>query len=262
MATEQVKDAVVYGYTLEQITAGVAEACRYVSGKLVEQCEEYVKKVPIVVAAISNGSEPTDICREIKQCGNEVVSVKQKAIPRNLPLRNRIEMSFSDTVPCDICKLIVGLVEKLLKDQKVEEEIATEVEKVCALFPAPVPVLCKAYIDQYLPDIIAYIEKGMEAIDVCKTLGICTGHSIRGARKRLVASKRSDVEAVKFVEWAREQSKDGGIDVLWRALHLQCAKAGFSRALCRHVGAANLKMFWSMLKSGVSASEIIDTLKL
>uniref|UniRef100_A0A8C6V6G8 Prosaposin n=1 Tax=Neogobius melanostomus TaxID=47308 RepID=A0A8C6V6G8_9GOBI len=79
------------------------------------------------------------------------------------------------TVPCDLCKEIIIVVEQILKDNATESEILGYMEKACQLIPdESLTAECKEMVDSYYPILIGIITGELDDPDVvCGAMGLC-----------------------------------------------------------------------------------------
>ncbi|XP_031434822.1 prosaposin isoform X2 [Clupea harengus] len=80
------------------------------------------------------------------------------------------------SVPCDLCKEVLTVVEQLLKDNATEAEILSYVEKACTLIPDEgLSDKCKELVDSYYPILIGIIKGELEDPSVaCGAMGLCS----------------------------------------------------------------------------------------
>ncbi|XP_071379030.1 prosaposin isoform X1 [Centroberyx affinis] len=79
------------------------------------------------------------------------------------------------SVPCDLCKEVLTVVEQLLKDNATESEILGYLEKACQLIPDQGLIAeCKEMVDSYYPILIGIITGELEDPGVaCGAMGLC-----------------------------------------------------------------------------------------
>ncbi|XP_075932615.1 prosaposin [Anarhichas minor] len=79
------------------------------------------------------------------------------------------------TVPCDLCKEVLMVVEQILKDNGTEAEVLGYLEKACQLIPDKgFSAECKEMVDDYYPIIIGIIKGELEDPSVvCGAMGLC-----------------------------------------------------------------------------------------
>ncbi|XP_037534523.1 prosaposin [Nematolebias whitei] len=88
------------------------------------------------------------------------------------------------TVPCDLCKEVLMVVEQLLKDNATEAEILGYLEKACQLVPEQsLTAQCKELVDNYYPIIYGIIAGELDDPSVvCGALGLCTSQQMALAK--------------------------------------------------------------------------------
>uniref|UniRef100_A0A8C4E0U3 Prosaposin n=1 Tax=Dicentrarchus labrax TaxID=13489 RepID=A0A8C4E0U3_DICLA len=79
------------------------------------------------------------------------------------------------TVPCDLCKEVLMVVEQILKDNATEAEVLGYLEKACQLIPDQgLTAECKEMVDSYYPILIGIITGELEdPAVVCGAMGLC-----------------------------------------------------------------------------------------
>jgi saposin len=144
------------GHNEAHIRRELERDCHRLPRELRAGCEQLVANdLHQVIAWLQAEVTPTEVCERLKVC----------------PLKTEVK---KNDVFCDLCKQAVKYVEDLLKDGKVEHEIAVEVKKyVCEQLPFPISTACSGAVDQYLPEILKYLEQGLETLDICVRIGIC-----------------------------------------------------------------------------------------
>ncbi|KAK2545146.1 prosaposin [Columba livia] len=91
-----------------------------------------------------------------------------------------------NSIPCDLCKELVTVVGKVLKDNGTEDEIRSYLEKTCEFLPDQGLVSeCKEIVDSYLPAIMDMIKEELDKPEVvCSALSLC-----QSLQKHLAAMK-------------------------------------------------------------------------
>uniref|UniRef100_A0A8D0BQF5 Prosaposin n=1 Tax=Salvator merianae TaxID=96440 RepID=A0A8D0BQF5_SALMN len=90
------------------------------------------------------------------------------------------------SIPCDLCKEVVTVADKLLKENTTEEEVHACLYKTCEFLPDQDFVAeCKEMVDAYLPDILDMIKEELDNPEVvCSALTLC-----QSLQKHLAAVK-------------------------------------------------------------------------
>uniref|UniRef100_A0A8C2T496 Prosaposin n=1 Tax=Coturnix japonica TaxID=93934 RepID=A0A8C2T496_COTJA len=91
-----------------------------------------------------------------------------------------------NSIPCDLCKELVTVVGKVLKDNGTEDEIRSYLEKTCEFLPDQgLASECKEIVDSYLPVIMDMIKEEFDKPEVvCSALSLC-----QSLQKHLAAMK-------------------------------------------------------------------------
>ncbi|XP_069651913.1 prosaposin isoform X2 [Haliaeetus albicilla] len=91
-----------------------------------------------------------------------------------------------NSIPCDLCKELVTVAGKVLKDNGTEDEIRSYLEKTCEFLPDQGLVSeCKEIVDSYLPVIMDMIKEELDKPEVvCSALALC-----QSLQKHLAAMK-------------------------------------------------------------------------
>jgi len=72
---------------------------------------------------------------------------------------------------CAVCQVVVTTVEKMIASNATETEIIQTVDQICTLLDSSD---CYAFIAQYIPDLIQWIEDNEQPLEFCTAVGVCT----------------------------------------------------------------------------------------
>ncbi|XP_076018815.1 prosaposin [Genypterus blacodes] len=102
------------------------------------------------------------------------------------------------TVPCDLCKEVLMVVEQLLKNNATQAEILGYLEKACQLIPDQgLTAECKEMVDSYYPIIIGIITGELEdPAVVCGAMGLCQSQqaALAHIQKQLLSNEIPQVD--------------------------------------------------------------------
>nr|XP_055027064.1 prosaposin [Misgurnus anguillicaudatus] len=95
------------------------------------------------------------------------------------------------SVPCDLCKEVLVVVEQLLKDNSTESEILGYIEKACQLIPDEgLAAQCKDIVDNYFPVIMGIIQGELSDPGVaCGALGLCVSQQEALGKAQLMSNE-------------------------------------------------------------------------
>ncbi|XP_056386684.1 prosaposin [Hyla sarda] len=109
------------------------------------------------------------------------------------------------SVPCDLCKEVMTIVENFLKDNTTQSEILAYLDKACELIPDPsLSSQCKELVGEYYPIVLNIIEEelGNPSV-VCSALHLCTSLQQHLAKlkqpQQLLSNEIPDMDMSKVV---------------------------------------------------------------
>jgi hypothetical protein len=219
----RVKDVAVAAFVGKMPGGVVCDACKEIVNMIVEKLAEGLSEAAIealvdaacmglpppfdvacavafdaafseIIDLIVEGSGVSSICGHIGLCS-------APAKVRRAPARKAFVKQAPADIFCDICQEVVDYVAELIVNGTIGPVLEELVAEFCDLFPWPVSSLCQSFADQYLDEIIADIEAGIE--DICSLIGICAAPAgaerVRVLRVRPVPPRRPRVETIKKV---------------------------------------------------------------
>jgi hypothetical protein len=141
-----------------KLVAALTPYCDGYSGGAKEYCLGFATVgLPLVLKSRRSSD---DICSSAEFCA-----------PARRP---RVARQTSDSLLCDFCLALVGLLEDLMKDEKIDDDIAALIEQFCQGWPAPIPVICIAIVDEYVPVILQMLEARLDHLEICTNIGLCS----------------------------------------------------------------------------------------
>lgn len=255
--------------TEEEIALLVEQLCTFFPSPYDSLCDSLCEQyVPTIMQFIEKGMEAIDICDSLGLCDNKVKKVNKKRVIRGkmaLP-SPRI---YDNSIGCDMCKKVVQYIEQLLKDEKIEEEIAQLVDQLCVNFASPYDSICKGIVDLYVPQIIGYIEQGMETLDICNSIGLCDDNIVQklksqkakivAARKRnqhkertyMANSEEACETCKKWVKWTTDKLTDVTVEGLWKLINEECPKVPYLKYFCEIINEQNIQKFVDLIVAQV-----------
>lgn len=81
-------------------------------------------------------------------------------------------VEIGDDLPCKLCEQLVTHLRDLLVANTTETEFQTVLEGLCKQTKSFAPE-CKAIVDEYYPQIYAYLTKGLNGNAICQMGGLC-----------------------------------------------------------------------------------------
>lgn len=92
----------------------------------------------------------------------------------NISFTSRRGCGNNNNLLCELCKMVITEVEKLLESNYTEEKIIEALDHVCDVLPTPVKMPCRSFVATYLPKLIELLIQREPPTVVCHQLGVCT----------------------------------------------------------------------------------------
>lgn len=160
----------------EEIIAGLDGFCDTLSSLYVHVCRLIASiYVPLVMKLFDEGLESLDICNKLGFCTGQELAFRKANYRKPLYLpKPSYKTKKITTGLCESCVATIDMVEKLLEDQKIEEEIISILDQFCDTLPSEAAKSCRDIASKYVPLVIKLIETGIETLDICSKIGFCS----------------------------------------------------------------------------------------
>lgn len=137
--------------------AQIKEALQKVCDKfppLKKQCVSFVETYePLIIEFLLQKLPSGEICKKIGLCQEELV--------------------LDNDVSCPLCKMVVGAVADYLEKNETVSFIKEKVTALCNYLPSEYSGMCKFVADQYIVQIIQYLEHQIQPDVICQKIGLC-----------------------------------------------------------------------------------------
>merc|ERR1712065_63779 len=144
--------------TESEVEAEIVKACNILpkswGGEGTSPVDEYFPQIWQLI--VQEGSDPSQICTEIKLC---------------TPSTPKVEVVGG--VECNLCTLAASAIEKYVAENKTLAEIEHELDDICKHTPWDKD--CEAFVDEYTQKIINAILSGETPAELCAEIGLCSG---------------------------------------------------------------------------------------
>lgn len=113
--------------------------------------------------------QPADVvCSEIGLCSNSTKTAPAPAVPA--PIK-----SSNNSIPCELCEMLVYYTEKFIASNKTEGEVIDELNKICSALPiSSWATDCSNMVTEYGSTIVAYIVNEEPPQVVCTEIRLCS----------------------------------------------------------------------------------------
>ena len=251
----------------EEIATLVAQLCQQFPSPYSTLCDSLVEQyIPMIIEWIEKGIEAADICTKIGLCQTQLRTKKAhlRTIQGKIALPSpRI---YDNSIGCDMCTKVVQYIEQLMKDDKIEEEIAELVAQLCTNFPAPYSTLCSTLVESFIPIIMKLLESGVEYLDICTKIGLCTETQQRQMKAIKISASQTlnkvnqvystqvngEVaceECKKWYQWVQTKFHDISIEGLWKFISEDCPNVPYLKYFCQIINEDNIHRIFDLIVS-------------
>jgi len=163
--------------TEAEIEAALEQVCSYFPSYKT-QCDALVEAyTPQIIQLLVDDVSPKEICTELGLCD----ALKSKVVPMtelqpsSKPSIKPVEKSptVEKSLSCDLCHVVVQIVEDKITENATFEAIESHVQEVCKLLPAKVTSQCGKFVDEELHQVVGMVINKMGVNQVCQEMNIC-----------------------------------------------------------------------------------------
>jgi len=172
--------------TEAQIIQQLDQVCALLPGSFSSMCDSFVAQyVPQLIQWIEAGESPQQFCTQVGLCS----SAKK--------VEHHHKREVEQGGACSICQLVVSYVESYVAKNQTEQQIIAQLEQLCSLL-GPLSSQCNAFVENYVPELIQWLENGESPQQFCTQVGLCSSvevHKLAQIKKSASAKpKRSIAE--------------------------------------------------------------------
>lgn len=149
-----VDDMIKSNTTESAIIAQIQKFCSLMPSAYAPICKDLVEQyIPLIISYITQEFPPEQICTLIGFCGSLLVK---------------------DVYTCNLCKwLVMYIADKLEKKIDIQKIIQIAEAEICSHLGKKYTDVCDSLVETYIPQIVAYIESGLDPQAICKAIGLC-----------------------------------------------------------------------------------------
>lgn len=292
-----VEAAISVNTSVDEIMSLLDIICDMSPEPVKDTCEKLVStSIPIVITLIDQGIEAAEICTILKYCTgsseklgyHRPMLVGRRTAAR--PLLRRTRLMPRDF--CSTCTEIVHLIEKAIDSGASIETIEEMLDSFCESLPG-FQSLCESLVNQYTPLILEFIDQGIEALEICQKIGVCSSrqqvqrtHTFgrylqstmrKSSFRHLLAESetrsslrqsrvipRDSCSVCKGIVKVIEQAIDSGasIDTIEELLDSFCETLPAFQSLCEQIVNKFVPTILELIDQGIGALEICKTIGL
>lgn len=180
----------------------VNNICKITPHKYRAHCESIVEQHgEKLVDLMNKNSDPSIVCGKINFCKSDVeidateIDLKiAKPIVKVVHLDDETSMTGklktkNSSIECSLCIYVAQIAGTLLKENKTEEQIISELDLICNYFPASYKDQCVTFINEYAPYVLQLIASDLDPTATCVELELCDPSIINKSLLKLFFDK-------------------------------------------------------------------------
>lgn len=130
----------------EAATKAISNVCNIAPKEYKDHCNSIVQTYGVYLIDLLETAEPLAVCKSIKLCSvKDEIENKQNVglvelVPAKQTKNDRLKLNIvsggnGGELECTLCVYVAQAIEGLVKQNKTEQEIKDEIEKICNFFP-------------------------------------------------------------------------------------------------------------------------------
>lgn len=124
-----------------------------------------------------------DFCKSIRLC-NIIGDLNMSSLPSASDFANILPANMvpsnetrlpneSNPINCQICKKIVKIIQRQLKDNATDQQIVNVLEEVCEILPSKDKSSCQSVVSNYANKLIEILTQDIDSDTACTLAGLC-----------------------------------------------------------------------------------------
>lgn len=156
--------------TEEQVKQVLDRVCKKLPGSVEGTCNEFVSTYgEALIALLAKEIDPSVVCPVMHVCPSDAAMEAWKTIPKDMTLTTEVQEKPS----CPLCLLAVSQLYNTIKDNKTEQNIKNELEKLCAHLSKPLSNQCVDFVKGYSEELINMLLANFTPEEVCVAIKLC-----------------------------------------------------------------------------------------
>ncbi|XP_008580803.1 PREDICTED: prosaposin isoform X4 [Galeopterus variegatus] len=179
--------------TEEEIIHALDKVCSKLPASLSEECQEVVDTYgSSILSILLQEASPQLVCSMLHLCSSQGLPAltgeprawlgrarRPSWIGEALPVLSPVPSCVAHVTQlqdggfCEVCKKLVGYLDRNLEKNSTKQEILAALEKGCSFLPEPYQKQCDQFVAEYEPALIEILVEVMEPSFVCLKIGAC-----------------------------------------------------------------------------------------
>lgn len=148
----------------------LGKVCKKLPESIQGTCDEFLQTYEdAIVALLAQSIDPSVVCPTMHVCPSIDAMNMWEKIPKDLMLHSDVKEKPS----CPLCLLAVSELEKVIKNDKTEENIEHALDKLCTHLPKDLNEQCTSLIKGYSKELVEMLIADLSPEEICVYAKLC-----------------------------------------------------------------------------------------
>lgn len=184
------QQAITSPTTEDQMKQVLDKVCKKLPDSVEGTCDEFVSTYgDAVVALLAQEIDPSVVCPMMHVCPSEAALEAWEAIPEEMTLKAEVQ----DKPSCPLCLLAVSQLYNVIKDNKTEENIVKELDRLCNHLPKDLNNQCVDLVKGYSKELVEMLLADLTPQEVCVYIKLCDAQKNVGPTNSFPMDKDGEI---------------------------------------------------------------------
>nr|XP_003705001.1 PREDICTED: prosaposin [Megachile rotundata]XP_012144582.1 PREDICTED: prosaposin [Megachile rotundata]XP_012144583.1 PREDICTED: prosaposin [Megachile rotundata] len=185
-----IQDKMTNPVTEDKVKDTLKKVCKRLPESIKDQCTEFVDTYgDAVVAILVQEIDPSQVCPMLRLCPSE----KLIKFWNNIPKKFTLEEEVQNKPNCPLCLLAVSQIYNVIKNNKTEANIQTELNKLCSHLPNSLSQECESFVQGYSKELIELLLADLTPQEICVYFKLCDPSKNHDPSSEFVTDKDGEI---------------------------------------------------------------------
>lgn len=172
----------------EEVKQVLGKICKHLPS-IEDKCQEFVDTYgDAIVAILAQEIDASQVCPMIHICPSKEFFDRLKEIPKSFVLTE-----VQDKPSCPLCLLAVKQIYEVIKDNRTQANIETELDKLCSHLPHSLTDECADFVKAYSKELVEMLIADLSPSEVCVYLKLCDQNKDPGPKHDYIIQKDREI---------------------------------------------------------------------
>ncbi|KAK0170999.1 hypothetical protein PV328_008770 [Microctonus aethiopoides] len=153
-----------------EVKTVLGKICKKLPNSVEGTCDEFIDTYGnAIVAILAQEIDPSVVCPMMHVCPSEEMMTAFQSLDKEWMIQSEVE----DKPSCPLCLFAVSQVYNVIKNNKTEENIVKELDKLCVELPKSLGGQCEDFVKAYSKELIEMLLSDLTPQEVCVYIKLC-----------------------------------------------------------------------------------------